>query len=312
MSLIRKPYEIVVQPKIKALFYGPAGFGKTTLGLSAPKPLLIDCDGGVHRINVAHRTDTLQVSSYNEVLAVLNEDLSEYESIVIDTGGKLLDYMALYVIARNPKLGKQNGALTLQGYGEVKQEFIAFCKLCRRQNKHLIFIAHRRTVTEGDDIRYVPLFGGSNYDSLVTELDLVGYVEMNGNKRTITFNPTSRNDGKNTCNLPAVMELPVVVDAQGNGLPNTFLTDSVINPYLANLHRSEELHKQYLDVMEQIKSELEMVNDANTMNMFIANIDKFAHVGSSKAASKSLITNKAKELGLLFNKQTKEYDQPAA
>ncbi len=312
MSLIRKPYEIVVQPKIKALFYGPAGFGKTTLGLSAPKPLLIDCDGGVHRINVAHRTDTLQVNSYNEVLSVLNEDLSEYESIVIDTGGKLLDYMALYVIARNPKLGKQNGALTLQGYGEVKQEFIAFCKLCTSKNKHLIFIAHRRTVTEGDDIRYVPLFGGSNYDSLVTELDLVGYVEMNGNKRTITFNPTSRNDGKNTCNLPAVMELPVVVDAQGNGLPNTFLTDSVINPYLANLHRSEELHKQYLDVMEQIKSELEMVNDAHTMNLFIANIDKFAHVGSSKAASKSLITNKAKELGLLFNKQTKEYDQPAA
>ena len=147
MSLIRKPYEIVVQPKIKALFYGPAGFGKTTLGLSAPKPLLIDCDGGVHRINVAHRTDTLQVNSYNEVLSVLNEDLSEYESIVIDTGGKLLDYMALYVIARNPKLGKQNGALTLQGYGEVKQEFIAFCKLCTSDGSW-----HKIAVVEDEDV----------------------------------------------------------------------------------------------------------------------------------------------------------------
>lgn len=311
MTLIRKPHEIVVQPKIKALFYGPAGFGKTTLGLSAPKPLLIDCDGGVHRINVAHRVDTLQVTSYNEVLAVMNEDLHDYETIVIDTGGKLLDYMALYVIARNPKLGKQNGALTLPGYGEVKQEFIAFCKLCASKNKHLVFIAHRRTLTEGDDTRYVPLFGGSNYDSLVTELDLVGYVEMNGNKRTITFNPTSRNDGKNTCNLPAVMELPIVVDEQGNGLPNTFLTDSVINPYLANLQKSEELHKHYLEVMAQIKEELEMVNDADTMNLFIANIDKFDHVGSSKAASKALITAKAKELGLTFNAKTKVYE-PAA
>ena len=312
MTLIRKPHEIVVQPKIKAIIYGQPGFGKTTLGLSAPKPLLIDCDGGVHRINVAHRTDTLQVSSYNEVLDVMHEDLSEYETIVIDTGGKLLDFMAQYVIARNPKLGKQNGALTLQGYGEVKQEFTAFCKLCTSKNKHLIFVAHRRTLTEGDDIRYVPLFGGSNYDSLVTELDLVGYVEMNGNRRTITFNPSSRNDGKNTCNLPAVMELPVVVDAQGNGLPNTFLADAVIAPYLAYLHRSEELHQQYLDAMGQIKEELEMVNDADTMNLFVANIDKFAHVGSSKAASKTLITAKAKELGLKFNKETKQYEQPAA
>ena len=55
-----------------------------------------------------------------------------------------------------------------------------------------------------------------------------------------------------------------------------------------------------------------MVNDADTMNLFVANINKFAHVGSSKAASKTLITDKAKELGLVFNKQTKQYEQPAA
>ncbi len=212
MTLIRKPMELVIQPKIKALIYGQAGVGKSTLALSAPKPLMIDCDGGVHRVNMAHRTDTVQVESYNDVLAVLAEDLSTYETIVIDTGGKLLDYIGLHVIARNPKMGKANGALTLQGYGEVKMEFTQLCKLCASKGKHLIFVAHRRTLTEGDDIRYVPLFGGSNYDGLVTDLDLVGYLEANGTKRAITFNPTSRNDGKNTCNLPAIMELPVVVD----------------------------------------------------------------------------------------------------
>lgn len=308
MTLIRKPYEIVVQPKIKALIYGQPGMGKTTLALSAPKPLLIDCDGGVHRINMAHRADTVQVQSYNDVLSVLNENLADYETIVIDTGGKLLDFMAMYVIARNPKLGKQNGALTLPGYGEVKQEFIAFCKLCASKNKHLVFVAHRRTLTEGDDTRYVPQFGGSNYDSLVTELDLVGYLEALGSKRTITFNPTSRNDGKNTCNLPAVMDIPTVVDEAGNGLANKFLTASVIDPYLANLKKSEELHKQYLAVMNEIKAELEYANDAETINLFITNIDKFEHVGSSKAASKTLITAKAKELGLKFNAEKKSYE----
>ena len=46
MALIKKPYELTFQPKIKALIYGEPGTGKTTLALSAPNPLLIDCDGG--------------------------------------------------------------------------------------------------------------------------------------------------------------------------------------------------------------------------------------------------------------------------
>ena len=46
MSLIKKSYELNVQTKIKALVYGQAGTGKTTLAISTPKPLLFDFDGG--------------------------------------------------------------------------------------------------------------------------------------------------------------------------------------------------------------------------------------------------------------------------
>ena len=99
MTLIRKPNEIQIQGKIKMLIYGQPGMGKTTMALSAPDPLLIDCDNGVQRVNPAHISDTVQVSSYNDVLAVLNEDLSPYKSLVIDTAGKLLDFIAAYVIA---------------------------------------------------------------------------------------------------------------------------------------------------------------------------------------------------------------------
>lgn len=307
MTLIRKSFELKIQPKIKALLYGQAGVGKSTLALSAPNPLMIDCDGGIHRVNAAHRTDTVQVESYNDILAVLAEDLSAYETIVIDTGGKLLDFIGHYVIARNSKMGKANGALTLQGYGEVKMEFTAFCKLCASKGKHLLFVAHRRTQTEGDDIRYVPLFGGSNYDALVTELDLVGYLEANGTKRAITFNPTSRNDGKNTCNLPAIMELSIVVNDKGEGLSNTFFDDAVIHPYMANLEASQAQYSAYKAVINEMAGELEMINDAETMNMFIANIEKFAHVGSSKERARSMVQAKARELGLVFNKDSKTY-----
>lgn len=308
MSLIRKPSELKVPTTIKMLIYGQAGMGKTTMGLSAPKPLLIDCDGGVHRVNVAHQLETVQVTSYNDVLNVLNEDLSAFETIVIDTGGKLLDFMALYIISRNPKMGKANGGLTLQGFGERKAEFIQFCKTVSNLSKHLIFVAHRETTKDGENTRYVPLFGGSSYDSLVTELDLVGYLEANGAKRTITFNPTDRNDGKNTCNLPATMEVPVCVDKDGNGLPNTFLTNVVIASYQKNLEKRKQLTSEFDAVMDEIKEQIILITDADSANDFISRIDAFDHVGSSKKMAGTLLAAKAKELGLIFNKETKLYE----
>ena len=61
MTLIRKPSELNVQTKIKALIYGQAGTGKSTLALSAPKPLMLDFDGGVHRVNYAHQSPSGRV-----------------------------------------------------------------------------------------------------------------------------------------------------------------------------------------------------------------------------------------------------------
>lgn len=279
------------------------------MACSAPKPLLIDCDGGVHRINPAHMVPVVQGRTYDEILMVLNtEDLSEFETIIIDTGGKLLDLMAAYIIARNPKMGKTNGSLTLQGYGERKAEFGQFCKLVMSKNKHLVFVAHRETRTEGDDTRYVPLFGGSNYDALVTELDLVGYLEANGNKASITFNGTSRNDGKNTCNLPALIEVPRVVDANGVGLPNRFLQDVVFAAYGKHLSAIAELGRAYANIMDTLKEQIDLITDEVSANDFVDRIDSFPHVGSSKAAAGKLLAEKCKALGLTFNKETRRYE----
>lgn len=314
MTLIRKPDQIQIESKIKVLIYGQPGVGKTTMAISAPRPLLLDCDGGLKRINPAHICDAVQVSSYDDVLNVLNEDLSAYDSLIVDTGGKLLDFMALYIIARNPKMGKANGALTLQGYGERKSEFVQFCKRVNMLGKHIIFVAHRETRTEGDDTRYVPQFGGSSYDTLVTELDVVGYLEMNGNKATITFNPTSRNDGKNTCNLPPMIDVPVVVDANGNGFPNTFFTDVVIKSYNAHLKRFSEIAQSYNKVVGVIKENIQNITDDVSANDFVSRIDSFEHVGASKEVARCLLASKTKELNLKWNSNDKRYEyvEPAA
>jgi hypothetical protein len=308
MTLIRKPSELSIQTKIKALIYGQAGTGKSTLALSAPNPLMLDFDGGVHRVNYSHQGATVQVSCWEDCENVLKEDLSAYESLVIDTGGKMLDYMAEYIIRKNSKMGRSNGALTLQGFGERKGMFRQFCRQIMIMNKHLIFVAHRDTQKNNEEIRYVPLFGGSSYDDLVTDLDLVGYLEAVGKKRMITFDPSDRNDGKNTCNLPALIELPLVVDATGTGLKNTFLTDHVVRPYIANLEARKQDASKYEGIVKEVKEAIELITDEVSANDFIDRIDAFEHTGNSKAVSGKLLADKAKVLKLSLNKQTKRYE----
>ena len=47
MSLIKKSNELVIPTTVKMMIYGQAGMGKSTVALSAPKPLLLDFDNGV-------------------------------------------------------------------------------------------------------------------------------------------------------------------------------------------------------------------------------------------------------------------------
>ena len=314
MSLIKKPNELNVQTRIKMLIYGQAGTGKTTLALSAPNPLLIDFDGGVNRVNYAHLKDTVQVSQYEDLLNVLNnEDLSAYDTIIIDTGGKMLDSMAAYLIKGDSRLGRRNGMLTQNGYGQRKAEFAAVVKLINSKNKDVIFIAHRQTVNDGDDIRYVPLFGGSNYDSLVTELDLVGYLEANGRQRVITFDPTSRSDGKNTCNMPSTMEVPTILDANGNETaPNDFLTEQVIKRYRQRLVERIEESESYKKLMADLEKAIAKVKDADSANKFIESIDTYKHIGNSKTMAAKKFMARCTELGLKYDKETKTYNAPAA
>lgn len=308
MGLIKSPQEIKVNPTVQGLVYGQAGIGKTTLALSSPKPLLLDFDNGVSRVNPYHQCDTVQITSYQDAIDVFdNEDLSSYQSIIIDTGGKLLDYMSEWLIAHNTKLKNVNGGLTLPGFGARKAEFKNFCRRVRTLNKHLIFVAHRETQKNGDDTRYVPLFGGSSYDDVVTELDFVGYMEAIGSKRILTFDPTDRNDGKNTINMPAKVEVPGVVDENACGLPNTFVEEEIIGRFVKRLEAQKKQNEEFSEIMEVIGNILEGVTDADTANEAMVKLQELHHIGNSKLYASKGLSVKAAEIGLRFDKKDCRY-----
>lgn len=303
MTLIRKPAQLEVPQTVKAMIYGQAGMGKTTLALSAPNPLLLDFDGGVHRVNMGHQTDTVPVKNWSDANEVLKEDLSPFNTIVVDTIGKMMDYIILSVC--------RGGIPQIKDWNKINQEFTNFTRNISALGKNVIYVAHRDIRREGDDNVFIPALRDKSYTAIVTELDLLGYVEAKGRERTITFEPTSRNDGKNTCNLPGLMNIPTVVDAEGNALQNTFFQTYIINPYVANQQKKMQDAGAYDRVMEELRDNIALITDELSANDFISRINDFEHVGNSKAVARNLLTDKAKKLGLTFNKESVKYEKTA-
>ena len=222
--------------------------------------------------------------------------------------GKMMDFIITYKCgSRQPSIRDWSG---------INAEFSWMTRTLSSLNKHIIFVAHRDTRKEGDDTVFIPALREKSYNSIVTELDLLGYLEMKSERgiqrRTITFDPTSRNDGKNTCNLPSVMEVPTIVDKSGNPTAkNDFITTKIINSYLSMLAAKKEAQEKYDKVIEEIKESIEFITDANSANEFASHINEFEHVGSSLMKARSLFAAKVNSLGLVFDKETKTYSDAA-
>ena len=308
MGLIKKPNELQVKSTLSALFYGHPGMGKTTLALSAPHPLLLDFDGGVHRVNAAHRVDTVQITKWEEVDEVMHDpDIAGYQTIVIDTAGKMLSFMDKYIMQNNPKMKKADGTLSLQGYGVRKNMFINFVNQVSLMGKSVIFVAHEREEKNGDEKQIRPEIGGSSAGDLIKELDLVGYMEAIGKKRTISFNPCEKFYGKNTCNLPERMEIPTIINEQGTPTGSNDFMSKIIESYSNYQAKQTELSSEYEDLMEVIKAQIETVVDAETANEVTKSLANMQHIFDSKLQAGQLLNKRCKELGLKFDKIKKEY-----
>lgn len=309
MSLFKKPNELKVNSTIKMLIYGNPGIGKSTLALSAPNPVLFDFDGGVHRVNGAFQCPTLQVSSWDEVLQALEEDLSEFGTIVIDTVGKMLDYMSAYIIKNDPKMAKRDGSLSLQGYGARKNMFVNFISKCSMMGKHLVFVAHEKEEKDGEMRIVRPEIGGSSAGDLMKELDLVGYMQAIGTERHIFWSPQEKFYAKNTCNLPQASKVTTTIDAQGNIIAQNNFLSLIFESYRNYLDRQAALNDEYSALMEVIQENVDMVTDAESANKVAESIKSFNHIWDSKLRGGLLLNEKCKSIGLKLNKLTKQYEQ---
>lgn len=312
MSLFKKPGELEVTTTIKALIYGQPGIGKSTLALSAPNPVLLDFDGGVQRVNGAFQCPTLQVSSWEEVVQAIDELKKgevECETIVIDTAGKMLDYMGDFIIRNDDKMKMRDGSLSLKGYGARKVMFINFLKDVSLMGKHLVFVAHEKEDKDGE-IRIVrPEMGGSSLGDLIKELDLVGYMQAIGTKRTVSWSPTEKFYAKNACNLPPVHAVEEIIDTDGNVTgENKFMT-YIFQNYVSYLGQLRQCRQKYDNLVASLKKGIAAVKDEKTANECFAKIENFdKHIWDSKAQAEKTLLTKCESIGLTFNEIEQKYE----
>lgn len=301
--MIRNPSEIQESKrKIRMLIAGYPGIGKSTLALSAPKPLHVDVDFGIERIEPQYRVPYIQPKSYDEILAdLIPANLTEFESIVFDTGGKLLTLMSQWAIKKNPKYGQSDGSLSLKGYGFVGREFIRLFDYCFYElDKNVVIVFHAIEDKDGDNTRLRIKVEGQTKNNVWEPIDLGGFVEMQGNNRTIGFSNCERYFAKGTRGIHGIYQIPEL----GTDRPNDFLTKlfALYNKQADNEAVEAAKEKEaYEAAMAESRRIISGIKDAETANAAMPAIKEIRHALTSKKEMTAAFNAKIKECGLFFD-----------
>lgn len=307
--MIRNPNDIQEgAKKIRMLIAGYPGIGKSTLALSAPNPLHIDVDFGIDRIEPRYRVPYIQPQSYDEILGDLTPlNLQDFDTLVFDTGGKLISLMSLWAIKKDPKYGQRDGSLSLKGYGFVGKEFVRLMDYCFYElQKNIVIVFHATEEKDGDNTRLRIKVEGQTKNNVWEPMDLGGFMEIYGNDRTIGFSNCERYFAKGTRGINGIRKIP----ALGPTSPNDFLT-KLFAEYnakaAAEVERNAADREAYEAAMLEGRSLIDSIVDADTAN---AAMPKYRSIKQALTSGKelgALWNMKIKECGLFYDKVLERY-----
>ena len=171
-----------IQKRLKALFYGSAGVGKTTAAISFPRVYLIDTEKGAENSQYTNMLSknggvVFQTTDFNELLVEVKALLTEkheYKTLVIDPlttlYNDLLDKSAL-----------KNGTEFGRHYSEANKQIKHLLNLLLRLDMNVIITSHAKN-EYGQNLSVL----GSTFDcykKLDYLFDLVFEVQKRGKDR---------------------------------------------------------------------------------------------------------------------------------
>ena len=306
-TLIKKPADIIGKKTISVIIYGQSGAGKTALACSAPSPVLFDFDNGVSRLDYGLECDTVQLQTLDEAFAALQEVAAAgcYKTVIVDTLSKLVDKATV------KKCGTQ--IPQVRDWQIIYADCKRFITAATELGLNLVFVAQDKEIKKSgkDDNYHRPDCPEKVYSTLKADVDIIGYVYYSTDggveKRTITFNPTTYTEGKNTAAFNASYYIPTADAAH----PLTFMadrfTDFVKHQQEKDAKRAE-MHKEEERLMAEFIKRGASVNDAMSLNELVLWAKEQPVVGNSHLAMRDSIGKMAKELGVKLNKETRLYE----
>jgi len=314
--MIKQPIDMTFSDKkFSMILYGSPGLGKTTTALSAPDPILIDFDRGVSRVKAYHRKPTIMCGTYEEVLNdIESPEVRDCQTIIIDTGGSFVTYLQDWAMRTNPAVNRQkSGALSLKGFGAVKQEFQRFTNHVRDVlNKNIIYVFHsdEQKDKDGNPMQRLQCEGAAR--NLVWQpCDLGGYMQMVGTKRIVSFTPTDEFFAKGCYGIDGQREIPTI----GIHDKNDFLT-RLFDEARANIAAENDafapVKAQYDVVMAEVHKIVDAVKTVEEANAAAKSLPNLEHALTSKKEASALLSDRAAKLGFIWDKPVKKYRLPEA
>lgn len=253
---LRSTDPIVIE-NIMVILYGDPGTGKSSLGFTAEAPENHNWDKGLGR--VVNRGESMSFDTWQDCLDYIDseefkKDVStgKIKTLINDTAGTLLDnYLKKHVINIGGKgVVDAFGGLGLKGYGIVKDSFERYYNKCLENKVDMVFICHTKTEDDGERKRFFPQMTGGSREILIQKADLIGYMEMVGDKITIDFNPTDRHFGKNCANIPKT-NVPHYKEIEYH----TFLAN-ILTTTKKHINRLSEAQAAALKVVEEFRNKV--------------------------------------------------------
>ena len=277
--------------------YGAPNLGKTTLGLTADTPLLLDFDGGAYRAGNRAGKSVVAVESWDDVASLTGDDLKPFKTVIVDTVGTCLEKIIADIIRRNPKLGR-GGQPTMNGWGELKTRFASWLALLKSSGLDVVMIAHGAEEQRGEETVDRIVAPGSSRQLVYQQADMMGRLAFDGNDRVLTFNPTATSYAKNV------------------GLPDRVFREASYNPaFLADLivEAKTLLNSASTATVDQHSHMDELREKFSAMPVsavaYNAQADEMSANGLVKSEALLLI-EVGESKGLVFDRQARRFTDP--
>ncbi len=180
-------------------------------------------------------------------------------------------------------------------------------------HKHIVTVFHATEEKDGDSTRLRIKVEGQTKNNVWEPLDLGGFVEMYGNKRTIGFSNCERYFAKGTRGINGLKTIPELRP----DTPNDFLTRlfAEYNAVSADeAAQTEALQKAYAAAMAEGQAIINEVIGDVTANAAVEKIKAIKHALTSLTEIRVAFSARIAECGLVFDKLKGRYvfaDKPA-